>query len=299
MLAWRQSLQVVAGSLLAALGYAAFQVPHGIAAGGVTGLAIILKGYLPFSVGIAVWLMNVPMLALGFHYLGRWTFLWRTVLAVTVFSLSSDAFLRWLPSHVEQWPLTHNVLLSAIYAGVIGGLGLGLVFRAGSSLGGTGVVGRILQARWGVPLSSIYLCTDGGIIALAGLVLGWESALVALVTLFINGLASDHALEGPSTVRTAFIVTQSPQRLATALIAALGRGATYWDVVGGYSGSRRAVVLCTVHRPQIQQLKEIVRQVDPEAFLTIGISHQAYGGGFELACRPQTSPLPATVKEVP
>lgn len=227
-----------------------------------------------------VWLMNIPMLWLGFRYLGRWVFLGKTLLAVTIFSFSSDFFLHWLPHQVERWPLTDNVLLAAIYAGVVGGVGLGLVFRTGSSLGGTGVLGRILQARWGVPLSSIYLYTDGAIIALAGIALGWEAALYALLTLFLNGLASDHVLEGPSTVRTAFIVTEHPKDVTRTLIESLGRGATYWEVVGGYSGAGRSVVLCTVHRPQVALLKDLVHEVDREAFLTIGVSHQAYGGGF-------------------
>lgn len=148
----QQLLLVCLGSAIAALGYAAFQVPHSIAAGGVTGFAIILAPYLPISVGSAIWLMNLPMLWLGYRYLGRWTFLFRTVVAVTVFSATSDALLAWLPDHLQRWPLTDNLLLSAIYAGVVGGLGLGIVFRAGSSLGGTGVLGRILQERMGVPL---------------------------------------------------------------------------------------------------------------------------------------------------
>lgn len=276
----RQILVLCAGSVLAALGYAAFQVPHGLAAGGVTGLAIILAPHFPISVGSFIWLVNLPMLWLGFRYLGRWTFLLRTVIAVTVFSASSDLLLGWLPSHMERWPLTANPLLSAIYAGVVGGVGLGMVFRAGSSLGGTGVVGRILQERLGVPLSTIYLYTDGGIIALSGMTLGWESALLALTTLFVNGLASDHVLEGPSTVRTAFIVTRDPREMTRRLTETLSRGSTYWDVVGGYSGQGRAVVLCTIHRPQVNLLKLVVHTVDPEAFLTIGVSHQAYGGGF-------------------
>ena len=277
---FRQLLLVCLGSAVAALGYSVFQVPHEIAAGGVTGLAIILRPHLPCSVGSAVWLMNLPMLWLGYRFLGRWTFVLRTVLAVSVFSLASDLLLRWLPAHLDRWPVTSNPLLAAIYGGVVGGLGLGLVFRGGSSLGGTGVMGRILQERLGVPLSTIYLYTDGGIIALAGLTLGWESALLALTTLFLNGLASDHVLEGPSTVRTAIIVTDHPREMTSRLSETLRRGATYWDVIGGYSGQGRAVVLCTVYRPQVDPLKGVVRAVDPSAFLTIGVSHQAYGGGF-------------------
>lgn len=119
--------------------------------------------------------------------------------------------------------------------------------------------------------------------------LGWESALLALTTLFMNGLASDQVLEGPSTVRTAFVVTDRPQDMTRELSQALGRGTTYWDVVGGYSGQGRAIVLCTVHRPQVSLLKAVVRSVDESAFLTIGVSHQAYGGGFT----PHRQPAPA------
>lgn len=273
-------LLVCLGSIIAALGYSLFQVPHGIAAGGITGLVIILAPYLPVPVGVAVWLLNLPMLALGFRFLGRWMFVARTLLAVSAFSVSSDLLLAWLPHYRESWPVTDNILLSAIYAGVLGGVGLGLVFRAGSSLGGTGVLGRILQARMGVPLSSIYLYTDGGIIALAGFFLGWEAALVAMLTLFLSGVASDHVLEGPSTVRTAIIVTAHPKTMTQGLIESLGRGATYWKVVGGYSGEDRGMVLCTVHRPQVNLLKHVVLSLDSEAFLTIGVSHQAFGGGF-------------------
>ena len=277
---FRQILLVILGSSLSALGYASFQVPFGIAAGGVTGLAILVEDVIPLSVGATIWLLNIPMLYLGFRHLGRWRFLMRTVIAVTVFSLCSDLVLRWLPLFADQWPLTDNVLLAAIYGGVVGGVGLGMVFRGGSSLGGTGVIGRILQARLGVPLSTIYLYTDGGIVALAGVLQGWESALFALLTLFLHGVASDYVLEGPSTVRTAMIVTDHPQTVTTSLIHQLGRGAAFWDIEGGYSGHGRALVMCTVHRPQVHQLKQVVNAIDPDAFLTIGVSHQAYGVGF-------------------
>ncbi len=282
MKTFRTLLWLCLGSVIAALSYAAFQVPYGIAAGGISGLVIIFADINPLPVGVTIWLLNIPMLWLGYHYLGRWAFVGKTLVAITVFSVSSDIFLALLPGYADQWPLTDNVLLAAIYGGVLGGVGLGIVFAAGSSLGGTGVVGRILQNRWGVPLSSIYLYTDGGIIALAGIMLGWESALYAMITLFLYGVASDYVQEGPSSVRTAFIVTGRPTEMTQGLIQALGRGATYWDVVGGYSGESRAVVFCTVHRPQVSLLRDVVRRVDPTAFLTIGISHQAYGGGFNV-----------------
>ena len=278
---FRLYLVITIGSIIAALGYALFQVPHGIAAGGVSGIAILVNRFTGWQVGAMVWLMNVPILVLGFHHLGRWRFLGKTVYGVTVFSIASDLMLARMPHVMEAFPVTEDVLLSAIYAGVIGGVGLGMVFGAGGSLGGTGVIGRILQNKWGVPLSSIYLYTDGGIIILAGILLGWEAGLFAMLTLFLNGVASDHVLEGPSAVRTATIITNEPERVSAALSDRLGRGATFWTVTGSYTKQPRGMVLCTIGRPQVNELKRVVGEVDPVAFLTIGVSHQAYGGNFQ------------------
>jgi uncharacterized membrane-anchored protein YitT (DUF2179 family) len=271
---------IAIGSIIAALGYALFQVPHGIAAGGVSGVAILIHHLTGWQVGIMVWVMNIPIMVLGFHHLGRWRFLSKSVFGVTVFSIASDFMLARMPKVLEKFPITDDVLLSSIYAGVIGGVGLGMVFGAGGSLGGTGVIGRILQNKWGVPLSSIYLYTDGGVILLAGVLLGWEAGLFALLTLFLNGVASDHILEGPSAVRTATIVTNEPEAVSEALRERLGRGATFWTVTGSYSKENRGMVVCTVSRPQVNELKHVVGEVDPIAFLTIGVSHQAYGGNF-------------------
>jgi uncharacterized membrane-anchored protein YitT (DUF2179 family) len=276
----RLYLVIAFGSVIAAAGYALFQVPHGIAAGGVSGIAILVTHFTGWPVGVMVWVMNIPIMVLGFKHLGRWRFLRKTVFGVTVFSVASDVMLTRLPHTLEKFPVTQDVLLSAIYAGVVGGIGLGMVFAAGGSLGGTGVIGRILQNRWGIPLSSIYLYTDGGIILLAGVLLGWEAGLFALLTLFMNGLASDHALEGPSSVRTATIVTTQPEAVSEAIRERLGRGATFWTVTGGYSLQERGMVLCTVGRPQVNELKHVLSKVDPVAFLTVGVSHQAYGAGF-------------------
>ncbi len=278
---FRLYLVITIGSIVAALGYALFQVPHGIAAGGVSGIAILVNHFTGWQVGAMVWLMNVPILVLGFHHLGRWRFLGKTVYGVTVFSVASDLMLARMPHVMDSFPVTEDVLLSAIYAGVIGGVGLGMVFGAGGSLGGTGVIGRILQNKWGVPLSSIYLYTDGGIIILAGILLGWEAGLFAMLTLFLNGVASDHVLEGPSAVRTATIITNEPEKVSAALSDQLGRGATFWTVTGSYTKQPRGMVLCTIGRPQVNELKRVVGEVDPVAFLTIGVSHQAYGGNFQ------------------
>ena len=157
---------------------------------------------------------------------------------------------------------------------------MGFVYRAGSTMGGTGILGRVIQKKTGVPLSQVYLYTDGVIVLVAGLVFGWELALYALLALFLSGLASDYTLEGPSSVRTATIVTSQPEAVAQALMKGLDRSVSRWQVSGSYTGQEYAMLLCTIYRPQVVDLKRIVAAVDPQAFVTIGLAHQALGASF-------------------
>jgi uncharacterized membrane-anchored protein YitT (DUF2179 family) len=281
--AWRETRRLftmLVGAIIIALGYTLFQVPYDIAAGGVSGVAIIVNNFTGWPIGVMYLVMNIPLMVIGFFYLGRWPFVVRTLFAVAVFSAAIDLFLAYWPVYLEQFPITDDILLSAVYAGLVGGVGGGIVYRSGSTIGGTGILGRVIQLRTGIPLSQVYIYTDGGIILVAGIVFGWEIALYALLTLFLNGLATDYTLEGPSSVRTATIITNCPQEVSQALIEGLGRGVSQWEITGAYTGKRRFMLLCTIYRPQVNELKEIVARIDREAFVIIGVAHQALGFGF-------------------
>ena len=276
----RQVLLLVVGTTISALGYSLFQVPYNIAAGGVSGIGIIVNHFTGWPIGTFYLVMNVPLLILGFFNLGGLRFLWRTILAVLLFSSLVDLFNAQLPRLLTQFPVTDDVLLSAIYGGIVGGIGIGLIYRSGGTIGGTSILGRILQKRTGAPLSQLYFYTDGVIILTAGLVFGWEIALYALLTMFLNGLASDYVLEGVSNVRTATIITDRPEEIAQAIIAQLGRGVSFWPVTGAYTGRPHTMLLCTIYRSQLNPLKQLVAELDRDAFVIVGKTHQAVGFGF-------------------
>jgi uncharacterized membrane-anchored protein YitT (DUF2179 family) len=276
----RYFLVMIVGAVVTAIGYSLFQIPYSIAAGGVGGISIIISHFTGWPQGALYLTLNIPLLVLGFFYLGRWSFIVRTLLAVFVFSIATDLFTAYLPHYLDQYPVTDDILLSAVYAGLIGGTGIGLIYRYGGTIGGTGIVGRILQEKTGIPLSQLYLYTDGVIVLTAGIVFGWEIALYALLTLFLSGLASDYALEGPSSVRTAMIITLRPEAVSQALMAGLGQSNSHWEITGGYSGETRHMLMCTIYRPQVNTVKRILAEIDPHAFLTIGVAHQALGAGF-------------------
>jgi len=272
----QRALVLTAGALLAAANIALFLAPSDIAPGGVSGIAILINEGTGWPIGLTMLVLNIPMLALGFRYLGRFQFLGATLYTVLVSNLAVDLF-GYLFANTA---LTDELLLNALYGGVVGGIASGLIYRGGGTSAGTGVLARILQMRTGIPISQIYLVTDGAIILVAGLVFGWEAGLYALLTLFVWGMAADFVLEGPSVVRMAFIVTDKPQEVSEAVFRELRLGVTGWPAKGMFTEKEHAVLFCTVSRSYERQLRQVVAGADPAAFLVIGHGHQASGGVF-------------------
>ena len=262
------------GALVLALNVNYFLAPTNIAPGGVSGTAIIINEFTGWPIGLTMLILNIPLLALGFRHLGRYNFLVRTLYVVILYNLGVDVLARWLPAQ----GLTDDLMLNALYGGVLGGLGTGLVYRGRGTSGGTGIVGRILQLRTGIPLSQVYMFTDGGVIMVAGLVFGWEIALYSLITLFVWGIVTDNILEGPSVVRTAIIITDQPEDVSHEVFNRLKLGITAWPARGMFTETKHTVLFCTVNRPDVNVLRSVVIEVDPHAFIVIGHAHQAFGG---------------------
>ncbi len=274
------------GILLAAFGYVVFQVPHNISAGGIGSIALIVQHFIGSDVGLIFWVLNIPMIVLGYFLLGGWKFVSQTLICSTLFSLAVSFFGQLLPTWSTLWPISDNLMLSTIYGAVLGGVGGGLIFRAGSSMGGSSVISLVLQKKTGLPLSTCYIINDGLIIVSLGLVFGWENALYGGLMLVLNGIAADFAMEGPSTTRTATIVTNRPKPVSQALISTLNKGVSYWEIKGGYKDETHFMLTTTIYRNQVSDVEKAIAAADPNAFVTIGISHKAHGSGF-LPLRPR------------
>ena len=274
---WQQ-LMITLGAALSALAYVVFQLPYNIAAGGVSGLGIIVNHWTGFPVGLFFLLLNVPLFVVGFFTLGRWRFIWSSSLAVLVFSLATEIFVRHLPNWLSPYPVTSEPLLACIYAGILYGLGTGLIYRFGGTVGGTSIPARIIYNKTGFPLSQSFLFTDLAIIALAAVVFSVETGLLAVLTLILVGMFTDFVLEGPSQMRTLMIITEKPDRIRQAIMYELQRGVTYWDVTGGYSQKKRTMLYLTALRSRIYDVKYIIARIDPDAFMVVGISQQTWGG---------------------
>ena len=270
-------LIILGGVFLQALGMRLFLIPAHLASGGVAGLAQIINYHTHFPIGIMVILGNIPLFILGWRYLGGFRFALRTIFAVVVFSVFVDSLAWVLPAN----GLTRDLNLNALYGGVISGIGYGLVYRGKGTSGGSDILGRILNHWKGISISQSYLLTDAGIMLLAGLSFSWENALYAIVSLYISGLAAEAALEGSNVVRTVMIITDKPEEIRMKILHDLERGVTIIPAVGGYSGVTKSILYCVLSRSEIAQIKAMVRQVDPAAFVVISQAHEALGEGFK------------------
>ncbi|MBE2184190.1 MAG: YitT family protein [Anaerolineae bacterium] len=272
---WRLILLIV-GVVISAVAVVLFEAPFNIAPGGISGLAIIINSITGWPLGIMIIIGNIPIQFIAYKMLGGWKVVASTTVVVIAYSILIDV----LTPHFPTSGVSDDIFLNALFGGIVGGIGAGLIFRAGSTLGGTSTLGRILQERFGIPLSSSALYTDSAVILLAGLVFGWGSALYAMVTLFVAGATADYVLEGPSVIRTAVIITDYPREVADAVLDGLSRGVTSWEVQGMFTDQPHTVLYITIGRAQVNALRKLVFTADPKAFVVIGQGHSAYGHGF-------------------
>ncbi|MEJ2750210.1 MAG: YitT family protein [Anaerolineae bacterium] len=266
-------LQITVGAFLLIVSYDLFQIPARLAPGGIGGIGIIINNLTGFPPGLIMLLFNIPILFLGFLTLGRFQFLVRTLYAVLVYNLGVDIVAGWLPPGI-----TNDLLLNTLYGAVVGGIGSGILYRARTTVGGTGVISRIVQTRTGLPISQVYIFIDGGIILLLGVFLGWENALYSMIMLFIWGLAADYTMEGPSVIKTVFVVTDDAPAVSQAIMTRLGIGVTAWPVQGMFTGKSHDIIFCTVNRSEVNTIDLIVADIDPQAFIVVGQGHRAIGG---------------------
>jgi uncharacterized membrane-anchored protein YitT (DUF2179 family) len=275
----RDYILILTGTFLQAVALRLFMVPAQLASGGISGISQLIHHFTGWSIGLMVFVGNIPLFLLGWRLLGGRRFALRTLVAVLAYSFFTEAVL-WLP-FFPQNGITNDLVLNSLYGAVVSGIGYGLVYRAQGTSGGSDILARILNRWRGIPMTQSYLITDALVILAAGFVFGWQKALYALIVLYVSGLVVDSTLEGGGTVRTALIITDKCREMADRILTDMERGVTILEGTGAYTGESRPVLYCVITRSEVQQLKTIVHEADPQAFMVIGMAHEALGEGFQ------------------
>ena len=267
--------KLVVGAALFSLGFDLFLEPNGLNAGGLTGLAMVLVHFLGFgSVGTVTTLMNLPLFVLGGKKIGK-RFFFGSLVGMLALSVSIDLFT------VLPVPQTEP-LLACLYGGVICGAGLGLVFMTGASTGGSDILVRLLKLRFQhVPIGTINIVFDLAVAALTGIVFqDISSTLYSGVAIFVSGKIVDAVVYRFDYSKVAMIISPEYAEIARTIAKNLDRGATFLEGQGSYSGNATKVVLTAVKRQQLAELKALVVNIDPNAFIIVQEAHQVLGDGF-------------------
>jgi len=267
---------VIGGAVIQALAMRLFLVPAQLVSGGISGIGQIVNAFTGWPIGLMIFLGNVPLFLLGWRFLGGPRFATRTALAITIFSIFTDAFFWILPGE----GVTHDLVLNCLYGGVMLGVGLGLVYRGQGTSGGSDILGRILNYRFGISTSHSYLLTDTLVVLAGGFAFSWEKALYGLVVIYVSGLAAEMISEGSSIFRTALIISTQSEEVANKILTEMERGVTILQGTGAYTGADRPVLYVVITRAEVNQVKALVHEVDEAAFMVIGQAHEALGEGF-------------------
>jgi len=278
---------IALATLIQAISLRLFFIPADLTSGGVSGISQLIHHFTGWPIGLMVLIGNIPLFALGWKFLGGRKFAFRTALAIVMYSFFTDALLR-LPAFGPQGAATiliadlkDDIFLNSLYGAIVSGFGYGLVYRARSTSGGSDILARILNHWRGISMTQSYLIVDTAVILAAGFVFGWKHALYAIIALYVSGIVAETTLEGGGTARTAMIVTKEIEAISNRVLDDLERGVTILEGSGAYTGENRPVLYVVITRAEVATLKAIVHELDPLAFMVIGVVHEALGEGFK------------------
>ena len=266
---------ILLGCTVFSLGFDLFLDPNNINVGGITGIAMILRELLGFgSIGAYFAAINIPLFLLGYKELGRRFF---------IGSMLGMLFSTVLLDLLTIIPVPKiDLMLAALYGGGLTGLGLGLVFMAGASTGGSDIMAKLLRKRFRrLKLSRLMLILDIITVTLTGVVFhDITRTLYSALPLYVSALVMDSVIYGLDYSSMALIISDKYSEIVAEIARKLERGTTLLDAHGGYHGGSRQVVMCAIRRRQITELKDLVSRIDPNAFMILQDAHQVLGEGF-------------------
>lgn len=268
-------IYILLGSALVAIGFNLFLLPNRVASGGVSGISTILDATVGFEPAYVQWALNIPLFIAGVIFLGK-QFGFKTLIGTIFVPLVVYLTRNWEPATLDP-------LLGSLFGGISIGLGLGLVFRGKASTGGTDLAAQILHKFTGLSLGTCIALIDGLIVLAAAIVFNLEQGLYALVGLYVTSKTIDIVQIGWGRSKMAMIITNKQIEIQDAILHDIDRGVTRLAAHGGFTNNERPILMCVVDQTEFTKLKQLVRSIDPHAFVTVTDASEVLGEGFKRA----------------
>lgn len=271
-----QYLSVGIGCLLSAISINLFLVPHHLLSGGVSGLAIIFYYLVKWPIGLQILAMNLPLFYAAYRLLGKEYFL-KTIYGTALFSFFVDA-----TGYLSNFQLIDDPLLSAITGGVITGIGSGLIFRANGSGGGLDIISSIMKKYYSLNVGITSFSMNCLIMVAGALLFGIKLAILTLISMFISANITDNVVQGFNRKKTVYVVSYKTDEIIKVILKEVGRGATILHGEGAFTRQEKQVIFVVVSLTQIGQIKLLIEDVDPHAFMIVQDAVEVLGRGFTL-----------------
>ncbi|WP_376767988.1 YitT family protein [Neobacillus endophyticus] len=266
-------LLITLGATLMAVGLEIFLVPNKVIDGGITGISIMLSYITGWKLGIFLFLFNLPFFFIGYKQIGK-TFAVSTLYGIIVLSIATT-LLHPVPA------FTQDILLATVFGGVVLGMGVGIVIRYGGSLDGTEILAILFNNKLPFSVGEIIMFFNLFILGSAGFVFTWDRAMYSLIAYFVAFKTIDITITGLDESKSVWIISDYAEEIGVAIMDRLGRGVTYLNGEGAFSGDHKKVIFCVVNRLEEAKLKEIVTEKDSNAFLAVADIAEVRGGRFK------------------
>ncbi|MCX6233088.1 MAG: YitT family protein [Bacteroidetes bacterium] len=270
---------ITIGSFAVAMGYVFFITPYKIVPGGVYGIAIVLHYLTGLPVGLLALCFNIPLTIIGVKILGP-RFGVKTVVTFFLTAIFVDLQTYFVGN--DPLKLSHDILLSCVFGGLVIGIGVGLILKAKATSGGSDVISMILSKFTKLPLGHSIMIVDSTIVLTSLVAFGdWRLPLYSWITIFVVSKVVDTVLQGISYDKTLFIISDKHEEIRKKILNDIHRGGTIIKGEGMYNGSEKHIIYTVVNRRELAMLEEYISQIDPNAFLTVINANEILGQGFK------------------
>lgn len=270
-------IYMLIGTIFISSGIVFFLLPNKISAGGFTGIATVFYYLFNFKMGTVIWILNIPLLIIGFFRIGKY-FLAKTLFATWLLSASIDYF-----EILNIYLNINDVLLASIYGGIIVGIGTSFIFKAASSTGGSELLVQIiLSFRKKLKVSKLLIIIDSCVVLLNLIVFREVTiGLYSFIVIFLNSKIVDLLVEGLNFSKVVYIISDKAEEVSGKILNELDRGVTGIYGKGMYKTNDKLILMCVIKKQDILKLKNIVKQIDKNAFMIVSDAIEVYGLGFE------------------
>lgn len=269
----QRTIAMLIGALLVATGLEIFLVPNDVIDGGITGISIMASHLTGLPLGVFLFVLNLPFFYLGYKQIGK-TFAISTILGITVLSYLTSMF-----HHIPAF--TEDILLATIFGGMVLGVGVGLAIRFGGALDGIEILAIIINSKIPFSVGEIIMVFNLFILGAAGFIFSWDRAMYSIIAYLVAFKTIDIVVEGLEQSKSAWIISDKSDDIGEAILFRMGRGVTYINGTGAYSGETTKVIYCVITRLEEAELKTIVDDIDPTSFLAISDIAEVRGGRFK------------------